>query len=161
MTKICTKCGKNKPLNEFDRQKSHKDGLSSHCKKCIKFNHAQYNEKNKEMLKEKRREWKKLNPDYLREYEQKYKLSGKKAEKDARYRLKHKESRCIKRKRQADKLSNSYIKRLLYRKGILFSNDMPEGLIELKKETIKLHRLIKQVERIQNEDNERTKKCAV
>jgi hypothetical protein len=40
-TKKCTKCGIEKPLTEFSKDKNRKDGRRSHCKACI----AQYNAK--------------------------------------------------------------------------------------------------------------------
>lgn len=35
-TKLCTKCGKTKPISEFGLNKSKKDGLQSYCKECVK-----------------------------------------------------------------------------------------------------------------------------
>jgi len=39
--KTCFKCGENKSLDEFSRNKSKKDGMQTYCKKC----NAQYNKK--------------------------------------------------------------------------------------------------------------------
>ena len=36
-TKICSKCKKIKPIFEFSRNKSRKDGYSNWCKKCVKI----------------------------------------------------------------------------------------------------------------------------
>lgn len=33
--KHCNKCGKDKPISEFGKNKSRKDGLQTMCKKCI------------------------------------------------------------------------------------------------------------------------------
>ena len=33
-TKVCTKCGLEKPFVEFSKDKTHKDGLRSQCKQC-------------------------------------------------------------------------------------------------------------------------------
>lgn len=33
-TKRCTKCGETKPVDEFYRNRSHRDGLNSYCKEC-------------------------------------------------------------------------------------------------------------------------------
>jgi len=35
MSKVCTKCGVEKPLSEFYRKKTCRDGLSSSCKECV------------------------------------------------------------------------------------------------------------------------------
>lgn len=35
-TKICRRCGKEKPAGEFNRKSSSPDGLQSYCKECVK-----------------------------------------------------------------------------------------------------------------------------
>lgn len=35
-TKICTKCGRELPLSEFNKDKNRKDGLHPWCKECIR-----------------------------------------------------------------------------------------------------------------------------
>ena len=47
-TKKCTKCGIEKPLTEFDKDKSKKDGHASNCKSCK----ANWRANNKEKLKQ-------------------------------------------------------------------------------------------------------------
>lgn len=34
MNKICSKCGLEKPINEFVKNKTKKDGYASYCKEC-------------------------------------------------------------------------------------------------------------------------------
>lgn len=41
-TKRCSKCGKVKPVNEFWKSRSSKDGLQSGCKKCCKEGGKKY-----------------------------------------------------------------------------------------------------------------------
>lgn len=50
-TKICTKCGKEKPVSEFCKDSKKKSGLQSHCKAC----NAEYC-----------RQWKEANPERYR-----------------------------------------------------------------------------------------------
>ena len=85
MLKICTKCQKKFDLSEFYKDKSKKDGLSCWCKSCQKC----YNEQNKE----KRKQWKELNKDRLKEYQQKYdaQTRDKRLERQKAYRESHKE----------------------------------------------------------------------
>lgn len=33
-TKVCTRCGQEKPLEEFNKDSRKRDGLASHCKEC-------------------------------------------------------------------------------------------------------------------------------
>lgn len=46
-TKVCRKCKSEKSIVDFYKQKSHKDGLFSICKKCDKQLHGQWLNKNK------------------------------------------------------------------------------------------------------------------
>lgn len=75
-TKICTKCGVEKPLEEFGRNASHKDGHASQCLECSR-------EYDKERAKdperrqaniERSRKWYEQNKDTLelKEYKRKY-----------------------------------------------------------------------------------------
>lgn len=47
-TKKCTKCGIEKPLTEFHKRSSSKDGHASQCKSCVAKYYAQHHAKNKE-----------------------------------------------------------------------------------------------------------------
>lgn len=82
-TKICNKCGEIKSINEFSKDLSKKDKLSSLCKKC-KSEHKKkyyknntekcreyskkYREKNPERYKKIRKRWRENNPEYQKEY---------------------------------------------------------------------------------------------
>jgi hypothetical protein len=52
MTKICTKCNTEKPLNNFTKDKNGKYGVKSKCKKCIKEYRSVYNADNQDKIKE-------------------------------------------------------------------------------------------------------------
>lgn len=57
-TKICKKCGVEKPLDEFSKDKKNKkDGRTSWCKECTKEYRKQYNKQNKEKINAKNKEW--------------------------------------------------------------------------------------------------------
>lgn len=45
MTKICSKCGQEKDLQEFHRNKKSKDGRHSHCKACRLAHNKEYNKR--------------------------------------------------------------------------------------------------------------------
>jgi len=45
-TKTCSKCGEDKPLSEYNRDRKRKDGLQVYCKACLKA----YREANKERI---------------------------------------------------------------------------------------------------------------
>lgn len=50
--KTCTKCFKQKPLTDFDKNKSKKDGHDSRCKKCVSEAKAKLYKKKERALKE-------------------------------------------------------------------------------------------------------------
>jgi len=52
MTKICTKCNTEKPLDNFAKDKNGKYGVKSKCKTCIKEYRSVYNADNQDKIKE-------------------------------------------------------------------------------------------------------------
>ena len=72
-TKKCSKCGEVKPINEFYKDKSHKDGLCSLCKCCVNKKQKEYRKKHlKERIKYQKKYINKYKKEY-REYRNKYK----------------------------------------------------------------------------------------
>jgi len=78
--KTCTKCGVEKPLDQFSRKLN---GLQSKCKSCVKLFNREHYEKNRrerianqkeyylanaESIKQYKKEWRKQNPELIREY---------------------------------------------------------------------------------------------
>jgi hypothetical protein len=61
VNKQCSKCGIEKPLNEFYRRKANKDKLSSRCKSCEKSSSRNYYRENKDSLRAKIEAWRKIN----------------------------------------------------------------------------------------------------
>ena len=57
--KTCSKCKKNKPLEEFPKNKSRKDGIHNHCKDCHCNSRRIYYAKNTEKVlnKQKNKYW--------------------------------------------------------------------------------------------------------
>lgn len=62
--KKCSKCKKNKSLNDFDKNKNEKDGFHCHCKECKK----KYRRKNNVVIKE----WRTSHKDFVKEYNKKW-----------------------------------------------------------------------------------------
>lgn len=106
-TKYCYDCKEIKPVIEFSKNKSTKDGFTSECKECAKkrimrwySNNREYCKKkckkyylkNKETIDNSNRKWKKNNPEYMKEYMKIYSLEHKtdKRERDRIYWLKNK-----------------------------------------------------------------------
>jgi len=70
--KICTKCKINKKSTEFNKDRSHKDGLCSRCKTCSSLCCREYNKHNKERVKLHNREYYKLNKEHIDKCNKKY-----------------------------------------------------------------------------------------
>lgn len=66
-TKICSKCGIEKPLDEFHNQKNGKDDKRADCKKCNKEKSAKYYQENREEIKQTHKKYQEEHEDELRE----------------------------------------------------------------------------------------------
>ena len=85
--KRCTKCGEEKELDKFYKNKTHKDSLSSECKICIlkrtiewyknnpekaKINRRNYYKNNPEKAKMQAKKWRENNPKKVKEKNKRY-----------------------------------------------------------------------------------------
>ena len=56
-SRTCTKCLQQKTVSEFGKSKSLKSGLSYWCLECWRKYHAEYREKNRELIRVRNREY--------------------------------------------------------------------------------------------------------
>lgn len=91
--KVCPKCGVEKPLDDFYKQKRSKDGLSYMCKECNKLRTRKYHQENKERLKEYQKVYNKENKEMVAEKKRLYHLKNKEKDNEyaKQYRKKNKE----------------------------------------------------------------------
>lgn len=61
-TKICNKCGEEKPISEFHKRLDRKCGLQSRCKKCQNIIHSEWVSNNLTHKRESQIQWKISNP---------------------------------------------------------------------------------------------------
>lgn len=94
--KTCSKCGIEKPVSNFTKDKQKKDGYGSQCKSCKKEQSQKYYQDNKESIKNSHSLWRENNPDKLKKYYEDNKESLKQYQKD--YNKKNKEH--IKKRQQ-------------------------------------------------------------
>jgi hypothetical protein len=66
-TKVCTKCGIEKPLDQFAKNSSKPDGLSPQCKECKHKYYEEYYKKHKNEIYKKHRSYKKFLTQYMRQ----------------------------------------------------------------------------------------------
>ena len=82
--KICRKCNTEKPIDQFNRHKTRKDGLQAYCRDCTSLftrkwradnpdygreYHRKNHAKNAEQMREYSRKWRADNTDHVREYD--------------------------------------------------------------------------------------------
>jgi hypothetical protein len=79
-TKLCSKCGKEKPLNQFNKGND-KNGLSYWCKKCINKHNKKHYQKNKEKILEQVKEYQQIHKEEIKKYQQTHKEKRKKQHK--------------------------------------------------------------------------------
>lgn len=70
--KICTICSTPKSVTEFNKYKSSKDGLKGECRSCQKEYNKKYREKNKSVIKGKKKDFYLRNKDSIRVYKREY-----------------------------------------------------------------------------------------
>lgn len=70
--KVCSRCGEDKPLTEYHRDKHNPDGRTYACKVCRRASSRRamrkYREENPEQALQYLREWQRNNPDKVKEY---------------------------------------------------------------------------------------------
>ena len=70
--KKCTKCGIEKPLSEFHKNKAYKDGLRNQCKSCAAKYRACYYQENKERISEQNARYHQENKEIISERKSRY-----------------------------------------------------------------------------------------
>lgn len=72
-TKVCSKCGETRNLNEFRKDITKKDGLRPECKVCVKNFEKNKRSSNPKMMSLKLKEFYLSNPDKRKKYRENYK----------------------------------------------------------------------------------------
>ena len=129
MKKRCSKCGKEKELEEFVKHRKCKDGRAGVCKECANEYGRKWAENNSNNIKAHKKRWKENNPDQD-------KLRIKKS--------------YLKRNRQ---LVDSVIKTYLQNQFKIKRSEITSKIVEIKRQQIMMWRLIKQLKRAANESN--------
>ncbi len=147
ITKVCTKCKECKPITEFTRNITFKDGRTYNCKECLRVYHVKRNSIPEVKLKLKERNFrrKEYRSNYIKENRERANASVRlhRANNLEKARLYEKQ----KSKSNTINLSNKYIKNLLRINGeSLKGIVIPQELIELKRIQIKTFRLCQQLQ---------------
>lgn len=115
--KICSKCGIEKSLNEFKKDKSKKDGHYSSCRQCNINNSKIYYLKNKDTFKTKAQRYYQLNKAIIDKKHLEYYLHNKNyiSKQQREYYLKNKKQILSKQKNRDKKNNYKYSKDYYYR----------------------------------------------
>ena len=70
--RVCRKCGQEKPLSEFVKDKKYVLGHRNTCKQCDRERFRKWFAANPEKMREILRKWRAANPEKVREYDRKY-----------------------------------------------------------------------------------------
>lgn len=82
-SKVCTKCGVEKPVDGFHVESRRKDGRKNQCKKCVAALNKEHYNRNREQNLERSLEYYQRNRKQAIEYQQRYRQHNK--EKKAKY----------------------------------------------------------------------------
>ena len=118
MKKKCSSCKKIQSFDMFWKNKRSKDGYGFRCKDCHRTNY--------------------------KEYYCEYNKQDKRKKQIANWRKKNKIKMNEKNKEDREKLVNWYVIQLIKKHSNLESRDIPEWLIDAKRNEIKLKRIIKE-----------------
>lgn len=95
-TKVCTKCGVEKPLGEYYKDRRAKDGAYSECKSCSYERTKQYAKANPEKGKKARLSWKTKNPERVKEIKRRHYLNNSEKAKEGTRKWKIKNIEAVK-----------------------------------------------------------------
>jgi len=70
--KTCKTCNETKPLTEYYKQRSNKDGLYVHCKSCVSLSRKKHYLEVKDSVRSNQREYYQQNKDYFSKKSKKY-----------------------------------------------------------------------------------------
>tara|TARA_Y100000310_G_C20431111_1_gene691504 strand:+ start:365 stop:826 length:462 start_codon:yes stop_codon:yes gene_type:complete len=151
MKKQCNKCKKNKDISKFYKDSTKKDGLRTTCNVCKSYVDKLYREKNKLKLKISKTAYYQANKETINAYHKDWyenhggrewakKYDAKRTKKDPKRSRKYIDAW---KKLQVKNITNYYVIDLLTRYDDIKKEDIPNEMIELKREQIKLIRAIR------------------
>ena len=156
-TKKCSKCGEVKPINEFYKQKSHKDGYQSSCKNCRSQWAKLYYQKNSKEIINRGSNWVDKNKEKVKIYKKEHYLRNKESyqrnyeknkpkyrERNKLYYQKNYDKLLKERQKKIIDLADRYIKNSLIRSGWDKTKLYPD-IIEEKRNIIKTIRIIRKL----------------
>ena len=160
MKKQCSKCKELKDLSMFHKDKGGELGVYASCKLCRKLVSQKYWEGNKEKIYKRSRKWVSENRDWVYNYKKDYAEKNKELirswardyvkrnknivyARGKTYRESNRDMINGKKRLLVKNLGDSYIKQKLCRDNILSHKDIPQEMVEARRQYMKLNRIIR------------------
>ena len=134
--KTCNRCKVEKPLVEFYKCKTLKDGLQRACKVCTR--ERKKIEARSAVAKETRKRWMEKNPEKLKQYSKSWAANN--YEKSTKWQREHPEYQRAQTKKDVEQITDKYIKHCLR-----FVPGITKELIEAKRLHIQIIRKLKEL----------------
>lgn len=119
-TKICTKCGVEKPLEDFSKSKTSKLGRRPKCKECERPYHQEYNERTKEYRKKRNKEYAIKNADKIKMRRMEYAKNNREKIKKIKDGYYQRNKKKIEEKRRERKRNNPQVRIAANLRGRLY-----------------------------------------
>lgn len=155
ITKRCSTCSETKPISDFNKQSAAKDGIRSFCRKCQAKKFKIYRQNNKEKIrirqksycansKAKRKQYRSENKQRILEQAKKYRTQNREKIRELQKKFIPIHREYVRRHRL--ELKDHYLRELITKGNKTFKQTkIPQSLINLKREEIKIKRLIKEL----------------
>ena len=141
ITRVCRKCGQEKPLSEFVKDKTCALGHRHTCKQCEQERYRKWRAANPEKIREYNRKWRAANPEKIREIRHKWREANTEKERGRcrKWYAANTEKFLEMKRKYREELTDSYLIGKLKRLNLPVT---PET-IDYKRIQLKLYREIK------------------
>lgn len=126
-TKACSKCGIEKPLTEYSKEKTGKDGLRADCKECKNARTKKYKEENKEKLKAYKKKYREANKERIKAYSKKWR------EENTEYNKKYKQENAEELKAYSKKYRQENSEKLKAQQKKYYQENLEKVKVRKKK----------------------------
>lgn len=144
-TKVCTKCGVEKDLEEFHNDRRGKYGRTSRCKRCVKQYSSSWYSKNVESYLVSCQKYKLDNSDRLNLYQKAYREKNRELLHDRNISWRMNNPDKVSSHRSKELRSYAYAKRLFTATIGLRIKDVPKELVEIKHVQLLIKRKVKEM----------------
>lgn len=148
IAKVCSKCRIEKSAIDFYKNRSRKDGLTTYCKSCVLERERKCRVENKEKIRQSAKKYYEKNKTKISKWHKEnfFKNKEKILERNKKYAAQNKIKILDRNLRYRIELKNCYLIKLLKDSDkTLAQAPIPKSLVKLKREEIKIKRLIKEM----------------